>query len=217
VTADDIKAVVCCYWRFVRQCPLVATETTVGGYGFSTEFPPDVMAVSKNGFLIETEVKVSIADLRREITKQKYRVTWGLDGLSPRYQFPAKYSAAKFFYFAVPSAIVERAKPVLRELYPGAGLLEVEDLNPAQYKSVIRWLPVAIRPRAMPSARRLSVEATHALTLRIVNQMCSAMLDAANARRDGEGSVADLADMILAVGSEQDTEMARPSAEKGEK
>lgn len=186
MTADDIKAVVCCYWRFVRHCPLVATETTSAAYGLA-EYPPDVMAVSKNGFLIETEVKVSVSDLRREIKKSKYRYTHGLDGLAPQYRFPAKYSIAKFFYFAVPASLVEKAKPILSELYPGAGLLAVEEPEEGRFTSVIHWLPVAVKPRALPAAKRLSTEATHELTLRIVNQMCSAMLDAANARRGARG------------------------------
>ena len=206
MTADDMKAVVCCYWRFVRRCPLVATETTISSYGFLAEYPPDVMAVSKNGFLIETEVKLSIADLRREITKRKYRRHPGLldpPGSSFTQCFPSRWSIAKFFYFAVPESIVERAKPVVRDLYPGAGLLAVEEPETGQFGSVMhQWLSLVMKPRSLPDARRLAVDATHALTLRVVNQMCSAMLDAANCRRNGGERDLELVDMILSVGRE---------------
>ena len=205
MTADDMKAVVCCYWRFVRHCPLVATETTLSTFGFLAEYPPDVMAVSKNGFLIETEVKVSITDLRREITKRKYR-RGQRQGDPPTFTwfqcFPSEWNIAKYFYFAMPVSIVEKAKPILSEFYPGAGVLAVEEPREGRFKSVILWLPVAVKPRALPGARRLAVDATHALTLRVVNQMCSAMLDAANCRRNGGNRDLELVDMILSVGRE---------------
>jgi hypothetical protein len=157
------------------------------------EYPPDVMAVSKNGFLIETEVKVSIADLRREIKKTKYRTTHGFDGMTPEYRFPAKYTYAKYFYFAMPRALVAQAKPVLRELYPGAGLLAAEEPSDGIFQSVLHcYMECVVKPKALPGARRLEAAATHALTLRIVNQMCSAMLDAANARRGTRGVQLDL-------------------------
>jgi len=176
MNADDIKAVVCCYWRFVRHCPIVATETTIGKYGFALEYPPDVMAVSKNGFLVETEIKVSIADLRREIVKRKYKVLGQ--------QFPAWGTIAKYFYFAMPTTLIARAKPILRDLYPGAGLLAIEEPGDGVFSSVLHcYADVVVKPKALSEAQRLSVEATHNLTLRVVNQMCSAMLDAANARR----------------------------------
>lgn len=192
MTADDIKAVACCYWRFDRHCPIVATETTIGSYGL-LEYPPDVMAVSKNGFLVETEVKVSIADLRREIKKTKYRTTYGFDGMTPEYRFPAKYTIAKYFYFAMPRALVAQAKPILRDLYPGAGLLAVEEPGDGVFKSVLSCdMECAVKPKALPGAVKLDTATTHKLTLRIVNQMCSAMLDAANARRGKRGVQLDL-------------------------
>ncbi len=114
-TSSYLKFTLLCYWRYVRGCPIIALEYF---YGFA-----DVLAVSENGMVIETEVKVSIADLKRDKEKPKHR---SFSRGSSRH--------CHYFYFAVPAAIAEEAKEVCHELYPYAGLLSVGTWEPKTYE-----------------------------------------------------------------------------------
>ena len=92
ITSDQIKAVIASYWRYVRQCPVIALEVNSNLSSYSGEETADVMAVDKSRYLIETEVKLNLADMRRDIKKKKHRDF--SDG-RPR-------CVARYFYFAVP-------------------------------------------------------------------------------------------------------------------
>jgi len=94
MTADQIKAVIASYWRYVRQCPVIALEVNHNLSSYADEERADVLAVDKNRFLIETEVKVTLADLRRDAKKSKHR----------DFQYNRR-CIARYFYFAVPRDI----------------------------------------------------------------------------------------------------------------
>ncbi|GAI90261.1 unnamed protein product, partial [marine sediment metagenome] len=47
--ADELKILVMGYWRFRRDCPIVASEYNYGD--------ADVLSVTNSGMVIETEVK----------------------------------------------------------------------------------------------------------------------------------------------------------------
>lgn len=64
----------------------------------------DVLVVSKAGYMTEVEIKITLEDFKRDI-KKKYKS----DGL-------------KYFYYAVPSTLVEQVTPLLPT---HAGLLSV--------------------------------------------------------------------------------------------
>lgn len=116
-TAAEMKTLLMCYWRFQRQCYIVAQEFSRGD--------ADIIAFSRKGRNIyETEVKISIADMRRDRNKPKHYGQgqfWGGDQRS---------IWANYFYFAVPENIKERALKVCLELFPYAGLLIVRDYEP---------------------------------------------------------------------------------------
>lgn len=114
--ADQIKAVIASYWRYVRQCPVIALEVNSNLSSYSGEMA-DVLAVDKNRFLIETEVKVSLADLRRDAKKKKHR------------DFRDNRCATRHFYFAVPRDIANDAKLICDDLYPYAGVLGTNGLD----------------------------------------------------------------------------------------
>jgi hypothetical protein len=114
ITADSIKAVIASYWRYVRQYPVIALEVNSNLSAYSGEERADVMAVDKNRFLVETEVKVTLADLRRDAKKLKHR------------DFQDKRCVAKYFYFAVPKDIANDAKLTCDDLYSYAGVLGVD-------------------------------------------------------------------------------------------
>lgn len=117
MNSDQIKAVIASYWRYVRQCPVIALEVSANLSSYSDEERADVLAINKNRFLIETEVKVTLADLKRDAKKSKHR------------DFQEKRCVARYFYFAVPRDIANDAKLTCDDLYPYAGVLGTNGLD----------------------------------------------------------------------------------------
>lgn len=162
--SDTVKALTLQYWRYDRQHSLVILEYDGA----------DVLTVSKDRFLYEVEVKVSIADLRRDIAKAKHfilRERLGLDtdgvkawqwqrllrsrSLYPGLRRPKPH--LQQFYFAVPLQLEDKARAVIDELYPYAGLLtgRLYDEPGLRYGVV----ELSKRPRRLDDAQRLPVKA----------------------------------------------------------
>ncbi len=111
--ADELKILAMCFWRFNRGCPIVAMEYKYGD--------ADVLAVTKDGVVIETEVKVSIRDLKRDGAKSKH---WAM-------QRDTDFTRAHYFFFAVPEDIKEKAQAVIEDNFGYAGLLVVKPIDPS--------------------------------------------------------------------------------------
>lgn len=112
--AEEIKFLVMCYWRFARQHYLVATE-----YGYCAA---DVISVSANGRgVFETEVKISVADLKKEKRKPKH-----IKDAGGSIFFRSRY--IREFYFAMPSHMAEldQVRLICDGRFPYAGILAVE-------------------------------------------------------------------------------------------
>lgn len=112
--ADELKILAMCYWRFVRGCPIVSIEHH---YGDS-----DVLTVTEDGVVIETEVKVSIRDLKRDSAKSKH---WAMERDSP-------FARTHYFFFAVPEDLKEKAQAVIVEKFGYAGLLVVKPIESSE-------------------------------------------------------------------------------------
>lgn len=67
-----LKARVAAYWRYDRTLPLVALEANTRLVGWNEGGQSDVLAVTDKNMLIETEVKVTAADLRKDREKPKH-------------------------------------------------------------------------------------------------------------------------------------------------
>lgn len=119
MNSEQLKAIIASYWRYVRQCPVIALEVSHNLSAYADEERADVLAVDKDRFLIETEVKLTLADLRRDAKKLKHR------------DFREKQlrCVARYFYFAVPREIANAAKPICDQLYPYAGVLGTNGLD----------------------------------------------------------------------------------------
>ena len=117
---QQLKAIIASYWRYVRQCPVIALEVNANLSSYSDGERADVLAVDKNRFLIETELKVTLADLRRDAKKSKHRAF--------REKSPTS-CVARYFYFAVPKDIANKACPICNDLYPYAGVLGTNGLD----------------------------------------------------------------------------------------
>lgn len=114
VNAEELKFLVMCYWRFARQHYLVATEYDYGA--------ADVISVSASGLEVcETEVKISIADLKKEKQKPKHiKDAFGNKSFRHRY--------IREFYFAMPSHMAEldQVSLICDGRFPYAGILAIE-------------------------------------------------------------------------------------------
>lgn len=111
--AERLKALIMCYWRFYKSCTLVAAEAQYA----------DVIAINPSGMIIETELKLSIPDLKRDLRKYKhYLVTHPIHcnnlEASPKFHY---------FYFATPPELREKALEIINTQYPYAGYLVVKD------------------------------------------------------------------------------------------
>lgn len=104
---DELKVLVMCYWRFNRGCPIVAME-----YPYQDA---DVLTVNPSGRVIETEVKISVRELKRDRRKPKHLLMSENDASV----------LAHYFYFAVPAEIQNAAESIIKERFPYAGLLAV--------------------------------------------------------------------------------------------
>lgn len=125
LTSHDIKAAVASYWRYTRQYRLVAFEWR----GCPGGEMADVVTVDGRGQYIVTEVKVSLADFRRDKfkwTHRRLREKVGLENI-PEDSFlaamPRKISALEAYYFAVPKELANEVAMLCDELYPYAGVL----------------------------------------------------------------------------------------------
>ena len=137
ISSDTVKALCLQYWRYDRGAHIVTLETQ-----------GDVGAVLKR-FLIETEVKVSIGDLRRDIRKPIHCYLryftgmsmdlgyWGnLPQLVNKY---SKYISDRQFYFAVPQELENKAVPIIEDMYPYAGLLVAKINSGIGFNDAVRW------------------------------------------------------------------------------
>lgn len=113
IKADSIKASVAAYWRYVRQCPLVALEANSRLEAFSDGGQADVLVVTKARYLIEVEVKLNMADFRRDRHKLKHR----------NFRDNLVHYPTRFFYFAVPKELANKVKFLCDQLYPYAGVI----------------------------------------------------------------------------------------------
>lgn len=112
LSSHGIKASVANYWRYTRQYPFVAFEGNNGlEWGLGEQ--ADVLVVSDDGFLIVIEVKVSLADFRKDRKKDCHRHFTGDSG-----RYPVAH-----FYFAVPKDLANTVSYLCNELYPYAGVI----------------------------------------------------------------------------------------------
>lgn len=106
--AEIVKMNVISYWRFTRHALVVSMEADFHHY--------DVAVISRDRKLIEVEVKVSLADMRREELKRKHQRAILFTDSLPHY-----------FYFAVPFGLIDEIMPIVQEKYSYAGVLACPD------------------------------------------------------------------------------------------
>lgn len=111
--ADTVKAIIASYWRYQKQCPFIALEASSWLSSWNDGGQADILAINQHRLLIETEVKLSVADFRRDGGKLKHRCFRENKG-----RYPTTY-----FYFAVPKEVANKVSMLCENLYPYAGVL----------------------------------------------------------------------------------------------
>lgn len=110
--SDAIKAAVASYWRYTRQCPLVAFECNARLKPWGGELA-DVVVVTEGQQLLIVEVKISLADFRKDRKKSQHTHFSKDTGILP----------VTYFYFAVPLDLANKVSYLCDQLYPYAGVL----------------------------------------------------------------------------------------------
>jgi len=136
LNSDVIKAAMASYWRYTRQCPIVAFECSVELDSDPGELA-DVMVVTEGQQLIMVEVKISLPDFRKD-RKKNYHTHFSRDtGILP----------VTYFYFAVPSDLANKASYLCDQLYPYAGVLRYRDRD--DYPSYVPDVAVSRQPKTL--------------------------------------------------------------------
>ncbi len=131
MNSTEIKAALLQYYRYDRQYQLVALEA-------QHFHNADVVAVNER-WIIETEVKISIADMKVDIEKPKHQVLRrdyllhhpDEAPLLHPHEWHKGWAEARFtykghrFFFAVPEELGTDAEHIRNTYYPYAGLLLV--------------------------------------------------------------------------------------------
>jgi hypothetical protein len=112
MTSAHLKAIFASYWRYVRQCPVVALEANSSLRSWGGELA-DILSIDTRRMVIETEIKVSLSDLKRDGEKLKHWHLLNDDSTRP----------TNYFYFAVPQEIANAARLICDDVFPYAGLL----------------------------------------------------------------------------------------------
>jgi len=124
MNADQMKAAILKYWRYDRQYPLVALEVNSALDSWNDGGQADILVVTEERRLIETEVKLSIADLRRDRQKNKHELFHRAFFHRHLVRYPTWH-----FYFAVPFTLANQVCLICDQLYPYAGVLGVKSLD----------------------------------------------------------------------------------------
>lgn len=117
INSGEIKVAVATHYRYQEQCPIIAFEASdcmcMWGGGQA-----DILVVTRDRYLIQIEVKVSISDLRKDKHKKHHYHLFNDTG-----EYPSRY-----FYFAVPQELGVDIALICDQLYPYAGVIGCPNL-----------------------------------------------------------------------------------------
>ncbi|MDD5510825.1 MAG: hypothetical protein PHI12_08445 [Dehalococcoidales bacterium] len=165
MNSDEIKANIAQYYRYNKQCPVIAFEAS-SRLGYGDELA-DVLVITEERLLIEVEVKLSLADLKRDAEKMKHQSFRKMAGLeykkreehyfgNTRIIEPGPYPT-HFFYFAVPINLGNDAKLICDDIYPYAGIWATDGYL-ADLKSYRRPKPLSCEGISFKYILRMSYQ-----------------------------------------------------------
>lgn len=117
----------------------------------------DLLIVRSSGYVLEVEIKVSLADLKNDFKKGHGHID--------------RQNRLKEFYYALPNILIEKGKPIIESHNKGAGIIS------CRYDSEYSWQPyraLMIKPALTnKDARKLDIKERYQLarlgTLRLWN------------------------------------------------
>ncbi len=173
MNAEIIKASVLSYLHFERNCPIIALEAFFGDM--------DVAAVTKAGYLIEVEVKMTLADLKRELKKDKH-ITRKKEPWETIYRGPVIKAA--YYYIAIPYNLYLKSEKFIKESFPHYGILTVS-AQQSYWESSRMGYEVAVRKSAkrLTKVEKLTMEQQIELASKQGNAICSLLGRVLKARR----------------------------------
>lgn len=137
MNSRHLRAAVAAWLRYKKQAPVVAFERGIGA-GI-----PDVMAITKDRFLLEVEIKISMADFRRDKAKDKWRWrSFNRDSARD----PA------YFYYAVPREMVEKIRALIPE---GTGIITMPNPETINGLTGVPGVESVVAARRRQGAKRL--------------------------------------------------------------
>jgi hypothetical protein len=150
-----MKSAILAYFRFKRQYPYVVTEVDLTGE------PSDVV-VYDGTTLVEIEVKISIADLNREIKKRKHT-----------YYKKESSSIPHKFYVAIPTALAEKAKPIVEAMDPRYGILAVDYFSTRRDDLITQDSVTTLKRAQSLHTRTIPTKTLHVIVMRMSSMIAS--------------------------------------------
>lgn len=164
LSSHGIKAGVANYWRYERQYPVVAFEgNNKLEWGLGEQ--ADILVVSEDGFLSVVEVKVSLADFRKDRKKDCHTHFTNDSG-----RYPVAY-----FYFAVPTDLATKVSYLCDDLYPYAGVIgckSTSQFGVEVYKGTSQFAVEVYRKPKGLKAEKLTAEQMKYLTRTQTATLC---------------------------------------------
>ena len=118
----------------------------------------DVVSITKSGYVTEYEIKTSVADLRRELKKERWKNQTYTEYPDYKGCLDRFREAIKYYYIVVPDTLAEKAANLLP--VPNAGLLVFHKVKPGDegFDRQLDRITTKIKATANRQARPLSPE-----------------------------------------------------------
>jgi hypothetical protein len=159
ITSHTIKAAVASYWRYTRQCGIVAFESRTH-FHWGGELA-DILVVTSTGPIV-IEVKTSLSDFKRDRFKMCHKFLSGAD-----------HASVREFFFAVPQDLANEISLLCGQLYPYAGVLGCNgphDYNVEVHRKAKRFECSPLKPEQVQDITRSQTATLCRLAVKVAEQ-----------------------------------------------
>lgn len=194
-----------CWLRFGKRLPVVCTE--------AGNWNADVIGLN-SAMCIEVEVKKSIADLRAEFKNKphKHYVYANAGQLDRR---TSSGYVPNYFYFFIPEELADKARPIVEEKAPKAGIAVRKHPARSPFGAGKRNIYILKRPQKLHD-RAPSAVFLRSAVMRMATQVCTFRLAADRMKELGltEKLIADLSEALVGIEGTIDFEDDLPDLER---
>lgn len=131
-------------------------------WGFGLPWEADLIAVNQAGYITEVEVKISLADLKRDAGKRKHRMRLQDQEAGTDTIYTTKVRA---FWYAMPRQVWEQAAAKLVAVREDAGIILVyaDPGTPARNIPPRLRAEIARKPKLNPKAKKIALQGRYKL------------------------------------------------------